>query len=194
MAARLASSLHSARRLEPCTLVIFGVTGDLTHRKLIPALYDLSCHNALPLPFHVVGFGRKPLSDADMRGLMNEAVDDHYGSEVVDSVACGRVLESPHYVQGEFDDPHAYERLKEMLDGLDRRNNEEAAARRKADEACEKPDEGPMVPSNRIFYLATPPSLFPVIIRRLGKARPRRPHWTRRQGRLDAHHHREAVR
>jgi glucose-6-phosphate 1-dehydrogenase len=169
MAAKAASSLRSARQLEPCTLVIFGITGDLAHRKLVPALYDLSCHNALPVPFSVVGFGRKPLSDADMRALMNEAVDDHYGSEVIDSAACGRVLESPHYVQGEFDDAHAYQRLKEMLDEIDRQNNEAAAARNK-DDTCQKPDDEPAVPSNRIFYLATPPSLFPVIIRRLGKA------------------------
>ena len=168
MAAKAASSLRSARQLEPFTLAIFGITGDLAHRKLVPALYDLSCHNALPVPFSVVGFGRKPLTDADMSALMNQAVDDHYGSEVIDSAACGRVLESPHYVQGEFDDPHAYQRLKEMLDAIDRQNNEAAA--QKTDDTCEKPDDEPAVPSNRIFYLATPPSLFPVIIRRLGKA------------------------
>ena len=61
--------------LEPCSLVIFGVTGDLTHRKLVPALYDLSCHNVLPRDFTVVGFGRKPLTDADLRELMQRAVD-----------------------------------------------------------------------------------------------------------------------
>jgi len=53
VAAKPASSLRSARQLEPCTLVIFGITGDLAHRKLVPALYDLSCHNALPVPFSV---------------------------------------------------------------------------------------------------------------------------------------------
>ena len=140
---------HSDHLLEPCSLVIFGVTGDLTHRKLVPALYDLSCHNVLPRGFTVVGFGRKPLTDADLRELMQRAVDDHYGSESVDGGACQRVLESPRYVRGDFDDPASYGRLAQALDALERESGS---------------------PGNRIFYLATPPSLFPVIIRRLGEA------------------------
>ena len=135
-------------RPEDCTLIIFGTTGDLTHRKLIPALYDLSCIDMLPNHFTVLGFGRKPLSDSAMGDLMRTAVDDHYGSEVVDGAACERVLSNPRYVRGQFDDPDAFKALAKELEEIEREYE---------------------VP-NRIFYLATPPSLFPLIIKQLGDA------------------------
>ena len=136
------------KRLDPAVLIIFGFTGDLTHRKLVPALYDLSCHGLLPDAFSVVGFGRKPLDSESMRALMQRAVDDHYG-EVTDGDACQRVLAAPLYVQGGLDDLDAYKRLKDELERLERQTGE----------------------ANRLFYLATPPSLFPTVIRLLGEAR-----------------------
>jgi len=141
--------LQTQTPLAPCNLVIFGVTGDLTHRKLVPALYDLSCQGVLPDGFTVVGFGRKALTNEDMRLLLEKAVDDHYGSAVVDGTACERVLLAPRYVQGGFDDIEAYRRLKDELERLEKRTGT----------------------ANRLFYLATPPSLFPTIIRMLDAAR-----------------------
>lgn len=135
--------------LDPCTLIIFGVTGDLTHRKLAPALYDLSCHGAFTQRFTIVGYGRRELTDEGLLRLLEGAVSDFYGSGSVDGQACQRVFTRPRYLQGEFDDPEGYARLRAALEEL------EAAGD---------------APPNRIFYLATPPSLFPLIICHLGQA------------------------
>jgi glucose-6-phosphate 1-dehydrogenase len=142
-------ALHAHWHLDPCTLVIFGVTGDLTHRKLAPALYDLSCNGLLEERFTVVGYGRKELDDQGLRDLMQRSVDDYYGSETINRDACKRVLTNPRYVRGEFDDTDGYARLRATLEQIER-------------------DCGS--PANRIFYLATPPSLFPAIIHGLGQA------------------------
>ena len=192
------SPFPSGSAIEPCALVIFGITGDLSHRKLIPALYDLACHGVVPGEFTIVGVGRQPLDDAAMRELMLHAIDDHYGQEQADGQTCERILRAPRYVQGAFDDPETYRRLAAVLDEIDAHGG---------------------TAGNRVFYLATPPSQFPVIVRGLGDsglARPgawgagsgespagggtrasaaasaaRRP---RRGAGLDPHRHREALR
>ena len=108
-----------------------------------------------------MGYGRQELDDDTLRGLMRRAIDDHYGEETVDESMCERILLTPRYVQGQLDDPDGYRRLSELLDELDR-------------------DGGTR--GNRLFYLATPPSQFPVIVRSLGKAGLARP------GACDAEH------
>jgi glucose-6-phosphate 1-dehydrogenase len=155
-----ASPFGGERNPDPCSLVMFGVTGDLAHRKLIPALYDLGCHGVLPFGTTLVGYGRKPLDDEQFRDLMREAIDDHYGVEVVDGDMCERILHSPHYVQGQFDDPEGFKRLAALLDELD----------------------GAGSRGNRMFYLATPPSQFEVIVEQLGTA------GLSRRGAFDADH------
>ncbi len=145
--AEAASPLGRERRAQPAALVVFGATGDLTHRKLIPALYDLACHGVLPTEFTVVGYGRQPLTDDTFRELMQQSVDDHYGEEVVDGEMCRRILRAPRYVQGQFDDAEGFRRLAQALEALDERTG-----------------------GNRVYYLATPPSVFPAIIRGLGDA------------------------
>ena len=142
------SPFGGERHPDPCSLVIFGVTGDLTHRKLIPAIYDLGCHGVLPFGTTLVGYGRQEMRDDDFRALMQQAIDDHYGAEIVDGSLCERILQAPRYVQGQFDDPEGYRRLAAVLDELDTKG-----AR-----------------GNRMFYLATPPSQFDVIVRQLGRA------------------------
>lgn len=144
-----ASPFGGPRSPESCALVIFGVTGDLTHRKLIPALYDLACHDVLPPEFTIVGYGRQPLDDYSLREVMRRAVDDHYGQDDVDGASCARILRAPRYVRGQFDDPAGYRRLAATLDALDREGGTQG---------------------NRLFYLATPPSQFPVIVEQLGRA------------------------
>jgi glucose-6-phosphate 1-dehydrogenase len=134
---------------EPCAVVLFGVTGDLASRKLIPALYDLACHNVLPRSFSLVGYGRKALNDNEMRVLSRDAIDSFFGEGTAETRTCNDMLSTVHYVQGEFDDAAGYKRLAAALDELDRTKR---------------------TGGNRIFYLATPPSLFPVIIERLGAA------------------------
>ncbi len=143
------SPFGGPRSPEPCSLTTFGATGDLAHRKLIPALYDLACHGVLPDGFTIVGYGRQELDDDAFRELMMAAIDDHYGRDDVDGAACERVLRAPRYVRGQFDDAAGYRSLAATLEGLDRRG-----------------DTG----GNRMFYLATPPGQFPVIVKQLDRA------------------------
>ena len=76
----LESPLALEQRPEACAVVLFGVTGDLASRKLLPALYDLACHNVLPRGFSIVGYGRKPMSAQEMRGLSRDAIDSFFGT------------------------------------------------------------------------------------------------------------------
>ncbi len=154
------SPFGGPRHPDPCSLVIFGATGDLTHRKLMPALYDLQCHGVLPCGLTIVGYGRKPLDDESFRAVLRKAIDDHYGQQVDDAL-CESVLETPRWVHGELDDPEGYRRLAGVLDELDRENGSGG---------------------NRLFYLATPPDQFPVIVRRLDAA------GLARRGASDAEH------
>jgi glucose-6-phosphate 1-dehydrogenase len=140
------SPFGGERHPDPCSLVIFGVTGDLTHRKLMPALYDLGCHGLLPFGTTLVGYGRHEFSDDQFRALLQQSIDDHYGSDVIDGDLCARILQTPRYVQGQFGDPEGYVRLSAVLDELDRGGTR----------------------GNRMFYLATPPSQFGVIVEQLG--------------------------
>jgi glucose-6-phosphate 1-dehydrogenase len=156
-----ASPFGGPRNPDPCSLTIFGVTGDLAHRKLIPALYDLACHGVVPPEFTIVGYGRQPLDDDSFRELMLKAIDDYYGQDDVDGESCERILRAPRYVQGRFDDREGFGRLSATLDALDR----EAGTR-----------------GNRMFYLATPPTQFPVIVEELGAA------GLARRGAFDAAH------
>ena len=152
-AAGSASPFGGERHPDPCSLVMFGVTGDLAHRKLIPALYDLGCHGVLPFGTTLVGYGRQGMTDDQFRDLMRKAIGDHYGEEVVDGSMCERLLQAPRYVQGQFDDPEGFKRLAAVLDELD----------------------GKGARGNRMFYLATPPSQFEVIVKQLGAAGLARP-------------------
>jgi glucose-6-phosphate 1-dehydrogenase len=143
------SPFGGERDPDPCTLVIFGVTGDLAYRKLMPALYDLGCHAVLPFTTTIVGYGRQEMDDEAFRVHLRASIDDHYGSTEVDDAVCERILLTPRYVQGQFDDPDGYRRLAKTLDTLDREGG---------------------AGGNRMFYLATPPSQFPVIVEQLGAA------------------------
>jgi glucose-6-phosphate 1-dehydrogenase len=140
------SPFGGERHPDPCSLVIFGVTGDLAHRKLMPALYDLGCHGVLPFGTTIVGYGRQAFTDDEFRALLQSSIDDHYGEEAIDGSLCERILLTPRYVQGQFDDPAGYARLATVLDELDTGGTR----------------------GNRMFYLATPPSQFGVIVEQLG--------------------------
>jgi len=143
----LESPLGVERRPDPCTIVIFGATGDLTERKLMPALFDLACHGVVPKEFAIVGFGRREWSDDQFRATMSAAVHEFYGEEKVAACVYGDILRDARYCHGEFDQPDGYLALGAVLDELDRKRGTRG---------------------NRIFYLATPPSLFPVVIEQLG--------------------------
>jgi glucose-6-phosphate 1-dehydrogenase len=146
--------------VEPATIVIFGASGDLTRRKLVPALHSLGCEGHLPRATHVLGVARSDLTDEAFRARLYEGVTEYARlapgvCELWPSFA-GR----HSYLAGDYDDPDTYRRLAKRLAQLDA----EASTR-----------------GNRLFYLATPPVLYPVIAGHLGQAGLNRsdPGWTR---------------
>ena len=111
--------------LEPCTLVIMGASGDLTARKLVPALYTLSLHNGLPDPFVIVGCSRTGLSDDKFRERMKGALSRNITVDQEKWEAFSRHL---FYHPVEYDDLSAYKSLAKRLDVLDEKMNYPAAS------------------------------------------------------------------
>jgi glucose-6-phosphate 1-dehydrogenase len=142
----LREGLSQGRVPEPCVLVIFGATGDLTHRKLFPALYRLAERGLLPPYFAVVGFARRPKTDQEFRTEMRKAVGDAVGDAATDKVLWERFEQSLFYVTSEFGDPAGYQKLKELLKKLDS-------------------EQGTL--GNRLYYLATAPDQFEVVVEQL---------------------------
>jgi glucose-6-phosphate 1-dehydrogenase len=132
--------------IHPTTLVIFGATGDLAHRKLLPALYNLAHEGALPERFHLVGVSRSDHEHEEFKQMAREAITQFSRRDCNDDVL-DKLLEDVRYVPGLFDDASVYETLAGTLDEFD-----QAAGLR----------------MNRCFYLSTAPAFFPVIVRQLG--------------------------
>ena len=154
---------HANRRPEPCAMVIFGASGDLTERKLIPALYYLFRQGMLPDGFSVVGCARSSFSDDEFRQKLREAVKKYLKVPVEDEPYLDRFQQGISYVTGNFGEAPAYADLLKVLDTLDK----------------ERGTSG-----NRLFYLSTPPSFFGPIVKNLGSsglAKPKFPgkSWTR---------------
>lgn len=133
---------------EPCVLVIFGATGDLTSRKLLPALYNLEREKLLPAEFACVGFARREKSDEQFRAEMKEAVNSFSRVKPVEEAIWGQFSERLHYHISEFHDDAGYQSLKTLLESIDQKNGTKG---------------------NRVFYLSTPPSYFPLIVEKLSK-------------------------
>ncbi len=138
------------QRPEPCTLVIFGASGDLTRRKLLPALYALAHDNLLPEQFGVIGFARREKSDDAFREEMRASLEEFSRLRPVDAAIWDRVARGLRYVSSTFEDSEGYGRLAGRLDELER-------------------DLG--TGGNRVFYLATPPGAYATIVDRLGAAK-----------------------
>ena len=136
------------RVIAPAAMVIFGVSGDLTSRKLMPALYDLAVGQPLPEGFSVVGVSHRNWSDEEFREKMREAVTASARTPVTEDAWQG-FAKGLSYVRGDFDDPETYGRLGERLAEID----------------AERGTKG-----NRIFYLATSPDYFLPIIHGLESA------------------------
>jgi glucose-6-phosphate 1-dehydrogenase len=132
----------------PTTLVIFGATGDLAHRKLLPALYNLAHEGALPERFELIGVARREKGDQEFREKARASILQHSRREP-DAEVLGGLLDHVQYIPTNFDDPAGYTALAEALERLD-----EAAGQ----------------PLNRDYYLSTAPEFFPVIIERLKDA------------------------
>lgn len=141
----LREGLSSRPLPQPCTLVIFGATGDLTHRKLIPALYNLAADGELPPGLSVVGFARREKDDQLFRKELGEAVHQ-FSRQTVQEELWQSFSESIYYHRSEFADDEGYEGLAKRLAEIDK----------------ERGTQG-----NRLFYLAAGPEQFEVILEKL---------------------------
>jgi glucose-6-phosphate 1-dehydrogenase len=135
--------------VHPTTLVIFGATGDLARRKLLPAIYNLAHEGALPERFNLIGSSRSELSDAEYAAQASEAIRQ-FSRREPDETVLEALLSNVRYVSGSFDQDGVYDQLRAALEAFD--------------------EEGGQ-PLNRAFYLSTAPEFFPVIIGQLGAHR-----------------------
>ncbi len=139
---------HSAQKKpDPCSFVIFGATGDLTHRLVIPALYNLAAADLLPEKFCVVGIARKGLSSDGLRDSLMKGLRAH-ATRSVDEKIAQRLLECVTAIEADAREPASFDGFRERLEKLE-------AARATG--------------GNRLFYLAVPPNAFLPIARQLGR-------------------------
>ncbi|HEX8687038.1 MAG TPA: hypothetical protein VF654_11065, partial [Pyrinomonadaceae bacterium] len=108
------------RAAEPCAVVIFGASGDLAKRKLIPALYRLVQERLLPAEFAIVGLGRTPMSDEEFRGKMKEAVAEFSEAKSVDEEVWRSFAAGLSYLPSAIDRPESYAELAARLEEVDR--------------------------------------------------------------------------
>jgi glucose-6-phosphate 1-dehydrogenase len=145
----LLEGLTLKRTPDPCALVIFGASGDLTHKKLMPALYALAVRNLLPPRFAIVGVARTEENDDGFREDMKGAVQQH-GRDAFDQATWDALAANMRYIATDFADEGGEEKLATLLGSLDG-----------------ELDLG----GNRVYYLAVPPNAFPTIVEALGKRR-----------------------
>lgn len=145
----LRAGLRIERVPDPHVVVLFGATGDLAHRKVVPALFHLWVGNLLPERFALVCFGRRPFSDQEIRNALRASLEKHARITPVDEERWAAFAARITYHQGGFDEPAAYASLSTKLDAIDRESG---------------------TGGNRLYYLATPASSFPEIVRGLGAA------------------------
>ena len=138
--------LSKHRGAPPTVVVIFGASGDLTARKLIPAVYNLGVDGLLPADFFLVGYGRKPIPDDEFRGLAAEAIKEFSRRELAHDV-WDRIAAHTSYVAGGYDEKAAFDRLAAHIAGLEKKLGR---------------------PVQTLFYISTPPSVFAPIIQNLG--------------------------
>jgi glucose-6-phosphate 1-dehydrogenase len=143
----MANGQFSQKKPESCVFVIFGVTGDLTHRLVIPSLYNLAATNLLPEKFCVVGVARKATSHAALRESLLQGLKKYATRPIEDAIA-DRLLECVTSVEADPSDPASFDAMKQQIEKLE-------AARSTG--------------GNRLFYLATPPGAFAPIARQLGR-------------------------
>src|SRR5580693_6317067 len=105
----------SRKTVEPCSIVIFGASGDLTARKLIPALYHLFKEKQMPSSFRVVGFARREKTDASWRQELRTALDQFSRTKPVDDKVWSAFAEHVSYCEGDLTDAAAYAKLEKML-------------------------------------------------------------------------------
>jgi glucose-6-phosphate 1-dehydrogenase len=132
----------------PCVLVLFGVTGDLSRKKLLPAIYDLANRGLLPPGFSLIGFARRDWAHQDFRQVAYEAVKEHARTPFREDVWT-HLSEGMHFVPGEFGDPGAFDALAMATKELDQTRG---------------------TGGNYAFYLSIPPKFFPQVVKQLKRA------------------------
>jgi glucose-6-phosphate 1-dehydrogenase len=140
---------HTNVNKEATTIVIFGASGDLTQRKLVPALHTLACRDLLHPDTRVIGVARSNLSDLEFHDRLYDGVVEYARLEPRVCELWNSFAQTISYISGGYDDAETYRRLQERLAQVDGEAN---------------------IPGNHLFYLSTPPSLYPIIIDRLGRA------------------------
>lgn len=133
----------------PCGMVIFGVTGDLARKKLLPAIYDLASRGLLPPGFSLVGYGRRPWSHEDFAKYVYEAVQQRARTEFKEHV-WQRLAEGIRFVSGDFDDDQAFDNLAATLAELDQTRG---------------------TAGNWAFYLSVPPQYFSAVCFQLQRSK-----------------------
>jgi glucose-6-phosphate 1-dehydrogenase len=131
-------------------MVIFGASGDLTYRKLVPALFSLARENRLPTNFAVVGFARSKMDSEGFRERMRQAIIDSGTADALDDRVWESFAQTLHYMSGQYDDPASFEALADYLDRLDGIHN---------------------TGGNRVYYLSIAPQVYGAVIANLGEAR-----------------------
>lgn len=145
----LAEESQGVRFYDPCIVVVFGATGDLTARKILPALYNLTREGQLPPQFACVGFARRPKTHDQFREEMRQGVASFSRVKPIDPSVWSHFSSQLFYHQSEFHEDEGYEKLKTFLAELDTKLGTKG---------------------NRIFYLSTQPSFFPLICQKLKHA------------------------
>src|SRR5579871_1176274 len=145
---RVRTEEQAGRTGDACAMVIFGASGDLTKRKLIPALYNLAKENLLSKEFALIGFARSEMSSEDFRKLIGDELNQ-FATTTVDPELWHWLSRRIYYVSGNVDDPKSYEKLKVQLAAVDQEHGTRG---------------------NYFYYLATAPELFSKIVRHLGEA------------------------
>jgi len=139
---------------DPCAIVLFGASGDLAKRKVIPAMFDLAAHNSLGSRYAIIGFARTPMNDDSFRSATSEAAKTMSDIGPVDSAKWDEFACNLFYNPGDYSDQQAYAQLAKRLAELDAQKN---------------------LGGNRLFYLSTPPEVYPEIVEQLGRAGLSRP-------------------
>ena len=138
--------LSKHRGAPPTVVVIFGASGDLTKRKLVPAIYNLGLDNLLPSDFFLIGFGRKPIPNDEFRQLAHDSLQEFSRREVDENI-WNRLSANTCYVDGPYDQSDGYKRLKEQIDAYEKQVGRDLQV---------------------LFYISTPPSVFTSVVAELG--------------------------
>ncbi len=145
----LREGIRLERTAGPCAVVIFGASGDLTKRKLLPALYRLVQQRLVPAEFAIVGLARTEMTSEEFRARMREAIEEFSAEKSVDEEVWNSFAQSLYYITGDINTPADYVKLTELLEQVDR----------------ERGTQG-----NRLFYLSVAPRFYSEAVKQLGEA------------------------